>query len=201
MHIDSRPMTASDLDRASEVMGLAFADYAWSRWVVDARDHVARITQLDRLFLEHFGLPNGNTWVTTVDGVVESVAAWIDTAAMEQAAPAPDDIEEQFAALEGDRHHALIAAELEYHGWRPTERHLYLGTMGTAPAHQRRGLGTRTLRGGIELADRDQLHCYLETSSQLNVDFYSRLGFESVRHWRIADGAGPDLWLMNRAPR
>lgn len=191
-------MVRADLDRASQVMGLAFADYAWTNWVVDARDHVARITQLDRLFLEHFGLPTGQTWVTTVDGVVESVAAWIDTAALHLAA-SPDDIEEQFAALEGDRHDALLAAELEYHGWRPTERHLYLGTMGTSPARQRMGLGTRTLQGGIELADRDQLRCYLETSSQQNVDFYSRLGFESLRHWRVADGEGPDLWLMERA--
>lgn len=194
-------MVEGDLDRASQLMGLAFADYAWTNWVVDARDHVERITQLDRLFLQHFGLPYGNAWVTTVDGVVESVAAWIDTAVVQAAAPPPDDIEEQFAALEGDRHHALLAAELEYQGWRPSERHLYLGTMGTAPSRQRMGLGTRTLCGGLELADHEQLDCYLETSSHDNVNFYGRLGFDSIRHWRIAEGSGPDLWLMKRAAR
>ena len=192
-------MVMDDLDRASEVLGLAFADYAWTRWVVDGRDHVARITQLDRLFLQHFGLPGAQTWVTTVDGVVESVAAWIDTAV---ALPTPPhDIAARFAALEGDRHDASCAADKEYQGWRPVERHLYLGTMGTEPSRQRMGLGSRTLQGGIELADHDRLSACLETSSQTNVDFYATLGFEVVRHWRIAAGTGPDLWLMRREPR
>ena len=193
-------MVAADLGRAAEVLGHAFGDYAWTRWVVDSRDHVDRITQLDRLFLAHFGLPNGNTWVTSVDGVIESVASWFDTA-VTPASTAPDDIGAQFAALEGDRHEASAAADEEYHGWRPAERHLYLATMGTAPARQRMGLGARALQPGLDLADREHLSAYLETSSQGNVDFYATLGFESVRHWRIADGAGPDLWLMKRAPR
>lgn len=202
MGIESRAMVAADIDRASEVLGLAFDDYAWTTWVVDERDHIERITQLQQLFLLHFALPHGNACVTTIDGTVESVASWIDTGST---APEPTTpmsyVAEQFAALEGDRHQASQAADAEYHQWRPAARHLYLATMGTTPAHQRKGLGARTLRPGLELADLDQLSAYLETSSQSNVDFYSALGFEIVRHWRIADGAGPDLWLMKRAPR
>ena len=41
---------------------------------------------------------------------------------------------------------------------------------------------------------------WMETSSRSNVEFYSRLGFGCISHWRIADGAGPDLWLMVRPP-
>ena len=55
--IDTRPLTAVDVDRASDVLGLAFADYPWTRWVVDGRDHVGRITELQRLFLQHLALP------------------------------------------------------------------------------------------------------------------------------------------------
>ena len=36
-------MVADDLHRAAEVLGLAFGDYGWTRWVVDGRDHVHRI--------------------------------------------------------------------------------------------------------------------------------------------------------------
>lgn len=195
-------MTADDVDRAAEVLGLAFGDYAWTRWVVDERDHVGRVTQLQRLFLAHFALPNGNARVTTINGVIESVASWIDTGCTAPEPTTPiSELVAQFAALEGDRHLASQAADTEYHQWRPAERHLYLATMGTTPTHQRRGLGARTLQAGLELADSDQLSAYLETSSQSNVDFYSALGFESIRHWRIADGAGPDLWLMKRAPQ
>ena len=51
--IVTRPLAPADVDRAAEVLGLAFADYAWTRWVVDGRDHVARITDLQRLLLQH----------------------------------------------------------------------------------------------------------------------------------------------------
>ncbi len=202
MRIESRAMVAADIDRAAEVLGLAFGDYAWTRWVVDERDHIARITRLQQLFLLHFALPHGSACVTTIDGTVESVASWIDTGAT---APEPTTsmsaLAEQFAELEGNRHQASQAADAEYHLWRPAERHLYLATMGTSPSHQRMGVGARTLQPGLDLADRHQLSAYLETSSESNVDFYSALGFEIVRHWRIADGVGPDLWLMRRAPR
>lgn len=198
--VESRALVADDLDRAATVLGLAFGDYAWTRWVVDSRDHVDRITELQRLFLQHFALSYGNAYVTTVDGVIESVASWIDTAVAPNSTPT-NDLAAKFAELEGDRHDASQAADKEYHGWRPVERHLYLATMGTAPTRQQMGLGARTLHAGLDLADSEQLSAYLETSSQANVNFYSAFGFEIVRHWLIADGAGPDLWLMERAPR
>ena len=99
-------MVADDLDRAAEVLGLAFGDYAWTRWVVDGRDHLHRVTMLDRLFLQHFALPYGNACVTTVAGVIESVASWIDTAVTPNSTP-PADIAEWFAVLEGDRHESI----------------------------------------------------------------------------------------------
>ncbi|MGB8857939.1 MAG: GNAT family N-acetyltransferase [Ilumatobacteraceae bacterium] len=199
MEIETRPLVAGDLGRAAEVLGLAFHDYPWTRWVVDARDHVARITELQLLGLARFGLPYGSVWVTTVDGVVQSVASWFDSAVTVPAGVI-DACGPRVAELEGDRCAASQAAEAESHGWRPTDRHLYLATMGTVPQHQGSGLGTRTLLPGIELADREGMVACLETSSIANVEFYSGLGFRIVRYWRIAEGSGPDLWLMQRSP-
>ncbi len=193
-------MVIDDVGRAATVLGLAFQDYSWTKWVIDSRDHVQRVTALQRLSMVHFALPHGNACVTTVDGVIESVASWIDTAVTPVAAIPFDELAAQVAALEGDRHGASVAADDEYHGWRPAQRHLYLATMGTSPTHQRMGLGRRSLQAGLDLADREQLSAYLETSSSANVNFYSQLGFEVERHWLIANGAGPDLWLMKRAP-
>ncbi len=192
-------MTAADVARAAEVLGLAFHDYPWTRWTVDSRDHVARLTELQRLCLQHFGLPFGLVTVTEVDGVVQCVAQWADTTH-----PVPPDVVTplltRFAELEGDRAEASAAAEAESHGWRPTERHLYLATMGTVPEHQGRGLGAATLAPGLEFADAHDLPACLETSSEANVRFYGSLGFEVVRDWRIAYGAGPQLWLLQRRP-
>lgn len=196
----TRPLTEADVMPAAKVLGLAFHDYPWTRWTVDPRDHVARITELQRLCLVHFALPYGSAWVTEVEGVIQCVVQWVDTAVK-----VPADVQERlgprFAELEGDRAEASATAEAESHGWRPTERHLYLATMGTAPDHQGRGLGAATLAPGLRIADEHGLVACLETSAESNVRFYSRLGFGVIRHSRIADGAGPDLWLMRREPR
>jgi ribosomal protein S18 acetylase RimI-like enzyme len=197
--IVTRPLTEADVARAAEVLGRAFHDYPWTRWTVDSRDHVARLTELQFLCLQHFGLPYGLVSVTEVDGVVQCVAQWADTAN-----PVPPDVVTplltRFAELEGDRAEASAAADAESHGWRPRERHLYLATMGTAPEHQGRGLGAATLAPGLEFADAHRLSACLETSSDSNVRFYVSLGFEIVRYLRVADGAGPPLWLLQRRP-
>ena len=74
----------SDLDRAAIVRGEAFAEYAWTRWTVDAVDHQSRITGVQRLTLEHLGLAFGEVWVTTCNGIIESVALWTDSAASKE---------------------------------------------------------------------------------------------------------------------
>lgn len=204
LHVVTRRLLAHDVDRAAEVLGLAFADYPWTRWVIDHRDHVARITELQRIGLRHFGLPYGRVWVSEVEGSVHSVAYWFDTGhppPAEERAALDVRFAARFAELEGDRCDASAGAEAEVQGWRPADRHLYLATTGTTPAMQGRGLGGRTLAPGLAHADREGLVACLETSSTSNVRFYEHLGFEVVEHWKIADGAGPDLWTMQRAPR
>ena len=79
VRIETRRGHAS-MDRASEVLGEAFADYPWTRWTVDPEDHLRRVTALQRLALQHYGLPFGQVWVSAVDGVVHSVAVWMDSA-------------------------------------------------------------------------------------------------------------------------
>jgi hypothetical protein len=49
------------------------------------------------------------------------------------------------------------------------------------------------------VADDERSSSFLETSSQSNVAFYSKLGFNVVGHQRIS-GGGPDVWAMLRQP-
>ena len=199
MKIRTRRAVTSDLDRAATVLGEAFSDYAWTRWTVDPRDHQARIIGLQRLTLEHVGLANGSVWVTTVDDTIQSVAVWTDSAAPGASAPNPT-IEELTANLEGSRHHASIAAERQLADWRPAQRHLYLGTVGTVPAMRGCGLARRTLSPTLSLADNERVPAFLETSAESNIDFYATLQFEVIDHRRLADG-GPDVWAMLRPPQ
>ena len=181
------------------MLGEAFADYAWTRWTVDPRDHQSRITSLQRLTLEHVGLANGSVWVTTVDDTIQSVAVWTDSVAPNTSTPNPA-IQQLAADLEGSRHQASIAAERQLADWRPTQRHLYLGTVGTVPAMRGRGLARRTLAPTLSLADHERVPAFLETSAEWNIDFYATLQFEVVDQRRLADG-GPDVWAMLRPPR
>jgi ribosomal protein S18 acetylase RimI-like enzyme len=199
VHVDTRRAGAGDLDRASVVLGEAFADYAWTRWTVDADDHVRRVTALQRVALEHLGLALGQVWVSAVDGCVEAVAVWMDSDV-----PVPPAVEAHVRArtaeLEGARHGASVSAEREIGGWRPARRHHYLATVGTSPSMQRRGLATAVLAPVIRAADEEGVGAFLETSSTSNVAFYERLGFEVTGH-RVISGGGPDVWAMLRDPR
>ena len=78
--IETRRAGFDDLGRASEVLGEAFAGYPWTRWTVDSDDHQARITRLHLLALENLGMPFGEVWLSTVDGTIQSVAVWMDSA-------------------------------------------------------------------------------------------------------------------------
>ena len=178
------------------MLGEAFADYPWTRWTVDADHHRGRVTALQRLALEHYGLPYGEVWATVVDDVIQCVAVWMDSAS--PATTAPESASET-ARLEGRRHDASLAAEAQVASLRPPEPHLYLATIGTTPDHQRKGLARATLGPVLARADGEQRLCYLETSSPTNVAFYQSLGFEIVDHLRIDDD-GPDVWAMLRQP-
>jgi GNAT superfamily N-acetyltransferase len=198
MQVQTRRAGPADLDRASEVLGEAFADYAWTRWTVDADDHVERITMLQRVALQHYGMAFGQVWVSGVADRVESVAIWMDSAV-----GVPPTVHERLtsviADLEGARHAASVAAEHELPAWRPAQRHYYLATVGTVPGMQGRGLARAALGPVLRAADDEGVCAFLETSSASNVDFYAKLRFEVAGHRRIS-GGGPDVWAMLRRP-
>jgi len=199
MKIEVRPGVLSDLDRASVVLGEAFADYPWTRWTVDPDDHLSRVTQLQRLALQSYGLAFGRVWVAIMEDAVQSVAVWMDSAI---AVPSgvSDRVQEITAEVEGRRHEASMAAEQELRGWRPVVRHYYLAAVGTTPPMQRRGLASAVLRPLLGTADNEGVCAFLETSSASNVGFYRTLGFELTNHRQIRNG-GPDVWAMLRQPK
>lgn len=189
---------SNDLDRAAEVLGEAFADYPWTRWTVDPSDHQRRIVALQRIALEHFALRFGGVSVSTVDGDVRSVVAWNDSEAA-SASELDAAVAHQVAELEGSRHDASKLAEHQVERALPSDRHLYLATVGTSPMMQGQGLATKTLAPLLEVADDRGLEVWLETSRASNADFYERRGFEVASQFAI-DRGGPTVWVMFRKP-
>jgi ribosomal protein S18 acetylase RimI-like enzyme len=98
------------------------------------------------------------------------------------------------AIVRGARFFAALARH------HPREPHWYLPVLGTAPEHQGRGVASSLLRALLARSDAEGLPAYLESSKERNLAFYRRHGFEVVGTLR-ADGGGPTVWPMLRAPR
>ncbi|WP_168701488.1 GNAT family N-acetyltransferase [Gordonia paraffinivorans] len=189
-----RPATPADVDGAATTLGLAFADYPFTRHTVDARDHPDRVRSLQRLYLSEVGLPCGKVWVS---GDLTAVAVWI--------APSSTGLEEAFGAiagrvvdLYGDRAEIAARADEATAPLRPADSVWHLATVGVAPSAQGRGLGRAVLEPGLRAAEAEGMPAYLETSSHSNVAFYERLGFEVIGEVALPDG-GPTVWGMLRS--
>lgn len=187
----------ADVDRAAAVLADAFADYAWTRWTVDADDHAARIYGLQRLVIERIALPHGEVWVANDDdAAIVSAAIWmlptssVPLRILEAAAAAQ-------AELEGSRHDASLRAEAACAPIRPAEPHFYLGAVGTHSDRQREGLATAVLAPVLDRAEHENTPAFLETSDRANVEFYERLGFRVTGEIDVPDG-GPHVWGMLR---
>jgi ribosomal protein S18 acetylase RimI-like enzyme len=86
----------------------------------------------------------------------------------------------------------------------PSEPHYYLEFIGTDPAHQGKGMGTKLMQPMIDRCDTEGVGAYLESSKESNVAFYGRFGFEVTKvitHKTRKGVPGPDQWLMWRNPR
>ena len=81
----------------------------------------------------------------------------------------------------------------------PREPHYYLEFVGTGPAAQGKGMGTRVIEPMCAKADAEGVGMYLESSKESNVAFYARHGFKVTSEIKLA--FGPKLWLMWRDPR
>ncbi|APU16700.1 MULTISPECIES: GNAT family N-acetyltransferase [Actinoalloteichus] len=192
---DVRPITEADLPRAVETLGAAFRDYPYLRHVVDARDHLRRVTRFQELFLVELGMPHGRVWVA--DGG-DAVAAWTVPDAPD-AGEVLAGLGPELAELAGERATAASSAEAALAPHRPTEPVWFLGTVGVHPDRQGRGLGRAVLRPGIDAAEAAGVTAFLETSTERNVAFYQQLGFVVTADVELPDG-GPRTWCMTRRP-
>ncbi|TQS42593.1 GNAT family N-acetyltransferase [Cryptosporangium phraense] len=80
------------------------------------------------------------------------------------------------------------------HGGLPSGPFWYLGVLGTRPDRAGRGWGRAVMGAGLSRAAADGLPAVLETSTESNVEFYRRAGWEVVR--TLADPL--PIWIMRQ---
>jgi ribosomal protein S18 acetylase RimI-like enzyme len=193
-----RRATADDLDELADVLGQAFADYAWTRWTVDPDDHQARVASLQRLAAAELALPYGQVWLgVDQSSTIVCAALWmspdadVPLAVQRRVSSLSAELEGRLADQAEDAQHA--AAEL-----RPRSPHFYLGSVGTVPSHRRRGIAAAVLAPVLALASAQRTPAYLETSEPGNVRFYETLGFSVLGEADAPGLGGPHIWGMLR---
>ena len=76
--------------------------------------------------------------------------------------------------------------------------HWYLQTLGVEPAHQGKGYGSLLMEYMLEKIDTtNPLPVFLETSTEINVKFYKRFGFEVVKEGIIPE-TNVEQWYLLR---
>jgi len=207
--------SAGDLDGIADALAAAFSDYAWTRWIVDHRDHTARLRRLQELTAGRVGLPHGEVWVARCPGQhggethegdpgARGTGAIGGTVVGALVALHPDrkvpisvwrDMAPEEEELMGDRAEAAAEAEQAASHLRPPGRLVDVATIGVHPSHWRLGLATRLLRPALDLAGELGAAAYLETSSAGNVVLYERNGFTVIGEASVP-GGGPHVWAM-----
>ncbi|KAI0017135.1 acyl-CoA N-acyltransferase [Xylariomycetidae sp. FL0641] len=77
--------------------------------------------------------------------------------------------------------------------------HWYLELLGVRKSHQRKGLGKRLLRWGLQRADEDQVEAFL-SASPFGAPMYTKHGFETVETLHFDEGKYAEK-IMVRQPK
>jgi ribosomal protein S18 acetylase RimI-like enzyme len=185
-----------DVPGLAASLARAFADDPVASYIFP--DGSLRETGLRRFFtlqLRHNYLPRGEVYTTSER---DGAALWLPPS------PEPARFSDVLAhaplvSLLAGRFLATrrLARMLVAH--HPQNRHYYLGTLGTDPLHQGRGVASALLQPVLAHCDSSATPAYLECSRLENVAFYARHGFTVTCEVLAPDG-GPPLWLMWRRP-
>lgn len=192
-----RTATRADLSSIAHTHGLAFENDPVSRWMVgEDRTNADRTGRLYRA-LASGHLADGLSLVTPR---TEAAAVW----AAPKRFKVPlhrwlPHIPGVLRALGPSGFGRLLSmAEVEH--LHPGEAHYYLAVLGTHPAHRGKGHASAVMTPVLERADAEATGCYLESSKEENLAYYTRHGFEVTGTHDLDRGKGPRMWLMWREP-
>jgi ribosomal protein S18 acetylase RimI-like enzyme len=184
-----------DIEPLTETLARAFfSDPVSSYLFPDATRRAARLQSFFRLQLGSVYLPKGEVYMTADRA---SAALWLPPGT--RAPGLSVQLAYLFFALRTRSYRRGRRLAVALFRLRPRQAHYYLGTIGTDPSHQRRGLASTLIDSVLARLDEIGMPAYLEASSESNVRFYISLGFALAQQVTIEHG-GPTLWTMWREP-
>jgi len=183
-----RRARASDLERATETITLAFAtDPVWGVALAAGNGRTDHLAAYWRMFVEG-SYAQGGVWLLD-DGAAVSV--WVPPGGQEldpAAAASLEAFNEATFGSDGARRlHELFERFDASHP--QTEPHAYLSLLATHPDHRGQGIGQTLLADVLGRWDALGVPSYLESTNPANDHRYVRAGFRPVGGFRaVIDG-------------
>jgi GNAT superfamily N-acetyltransferase len=180
----------SQRDRALATMAIAFSADPFWRWLCpEAASYLTTFPRAIRL-LDGHAFEMGSAWEF---GDFAAVAIWMPPGVEGDFAGALALIHSIIAPEKLDQANEIAAQMIDMLPRTPCWHLSWLGTDVTA---QGGGSGTRLLRQGLEVVDRDHLPVYLESSNPRNLSLYRRHNFEEIGE--ISSSNSPPIVAMLR---
>jgi GNAT superfamily N-acetyltransferase len=193
--MEVRPVRDEDVDPLAATLARAFHDDPVTRWVYPA-DRRRRVYsgRFFRWQLERLG-PQEVSWTTVGH---DGAALWALPGRWREDGRETLSLLRQTLPGVLPRLPRVLRGLGQVEARHPSERHLYLAVLGVDPDLQGTGVGSRLIRPGLDLCDREGLPAYLETGRERNLAFYGRHGFRVLDELRLP--AGPPVWFLWREP-
>jgi GNAT superfamily N-acetyltransferase len=193
----------SDVVLASEVLTLAFQDYAVLRYAFPDRSQRAKMALYYCQTMLYYSVRYGEAYATSP--ALEGVAAWITSAYFPVTfwrvlRSVPISIMTAFARGGASRMNLPGRFIDAMHRRHAPFRHWFFLIIGVTPHLQGRGYSGRLIRPMLERMDGEGLPCYTETMEERNVDLYEHFGFRVMEKLAIPD-TDITTWAMLRDAR
>jgi ribosomal protein S18 acetylase RimI-like enzyme len=190
----------TDLPAARKSMGRAFQDYNLMAYAKPS-ERLAAVTSLYGAILKDCFL-HGEVYGL---GACTGVAGWLPPSSS-----APTFLRQARAGMLaipwhfGFRGFRILdaydkVARRLHHDHAPMP-HWFLAAIGVDAGHQGQGIGSALMRPMLERADRERLHCWLDTHQEANVRLYERHGFVVAERATLPEHPIP-VYGMLRPPQ
>lgn len=175
--------TTKDVDAAAEALALAHEHDPWAAWVLPEENRLARLFELQRLYLTH-ALEHGLVLVTP-----QGTGA---IAMLPPDAPDPDDAAvDRLLALHGDRIDRLTAPSTPHPDGAWT-----VESLGVHPDHLHQGIGSALVIQALLRMRAIDTGAVVTTYDDRNLKFFGRYGFTLTHHHH--DTTSPESWTLHR---
>jgi ribosomal protein S18 acetylase RimI-like enzyme len=194
-----RKATLADAPRLAQALASAFQDDPVIAWIFpDQQRRRAVLAAFMEFRLRKLAFPHDEVWMNA-DG--DAAAVWLPPPGRWQLSrPQQLRLLPTLVRFLGLRTASVLRGLERMEARHPHDpSHWYLFILGTEQTAQGRGLGSALLAQVLARVDTDRMPAYLESSSERNLAWYSRHGFEVTSE--VAIPGGPRIWPMWREPR